>query len=153
MDGALFSNQRAGHGFVFRNHLGKVLSCGGSSLTHWDAAQVELLALTSFYQGISPEFYDTKGLIIEGDCLNVFRWFKEFYLSKAWTGPTQLLTTMDCISKFNCVVFNIIPRNCNRLAHACAHYAISYRTSFVWDDIPCTVAPLFTVLEEDLGIG
>lgn len=151
IDGALQHNYRGGAGFVFRDSLGQILSCGGSAVQHWDASQVELFAISILHLGIRSEFLDFDGIIVEGDSRNVISCIRDKFKCNLTADFNCLEKTLSSLAGFKNVVFNFVPRICNKLAHSCAHLSLSLFASFLWDHIPLDFAPLSHVVLEDLG--
>lgn len=126
VDGALFSNSVGGIGVVIRDADGKLITCAGTCMEHWDAAQTELEALAFIHQCLKPELFDMEGILIEGDCKNVITYFQQCFQHKNWPLQPQLASTIDSLMKLKNVRFHVMNResHSNRTAHVCAHLSI-----------------------------
>ncbi|KAI0526865.1 hypothetical protein KFK09_002457 [Dendrobium nobile] len=77
IDAALHNSYKAGIKCVFRDHYGRFLLAFGKPITHWDTAAVELQAILAIKLVIKKWMLDYKGLIIEGDNMNVINFIKK----------------------------------------------------------------------------
>ncbi|XP_020675485.2 uncharacterized protein LOC110094562 [Dendrobium catenatum] len=144
-DASLLSSNLAGLSLVVRDHCGNLIVATGQQLEHWDAATAKLLAVSTIKNVIDDWMLDRAGIIIEGDCSNIIEWLEQLRhhqhnLHRRREGPDFSFFTL-----FQQVLFNRVPRCCNRAADFCARRALegNFTWKNVWgDDIPCTFVSL-----------
>ncbi|KAL0928589.1 hypothetical protein M5K25_000490 [Dendrobium thyrsiflorum] len=137
VDAPLLQSYKGGIEGVVRDNKGRFLLGYGHSCIHWDVAQLELMAI-QFIDEIKKDWMlSYKGIIIEGDNLNVIKFLQN--LGGRWRD--ELLSLKDQ----NFVFFNWINRECNKLANLCANYALF--SNFCWDDLSFNnIPPMFSML-------
>ncbi|KAH0460401.1 hypothetical protein IEQ34_011064 [Dendrobium chrysotoxum] len=94
----------------YKAGIAGVLLAYGKSCIHWDASQLELVAIQSLKEVIKDWMFKYKGLIIEGDNYNIMR-----YLQGTLNKGLHEMEDLAFIKEFNHVIFNCIGRNCNKI--------------------------------------
>lgn len=147
MDGALLPNHSGGLGAVFRDSEGQLIRAAGKQVTHWDAGQVEMLAISFIRDCLEQQHLDFDGIVIEGDNVNVLTHVKDRLQRRFWSTRPQDAYTFDFLLQFKQLIVNHVTRNSNSVAHFCAQRAIDF--SFCWDEIPPAYPSLIVLLRED----
>lgn len=123
VDGALSSSGVAGTGAILRDEQGNSIVAMGHNFEHWDIARVELQALIAIQQIIEPWMYECKGVLLEGENLNIIRLMCDSVTRNFWEGHPSLSQDLAFLASFKQVVFLHTKRDCNRAAHFCATLA------------------------------
>ncbi|KAI0524679.1 hypothetical protein KFK09_004061 [Dendrobium nobile] len=145
VDVALLPSYNAGIGGCFRDDQGRLLVAFGEKRIHWDIANLELAAVTSIRKYLQPWMVEYKGLIIEGDNINVIRFIQDSLNKAKWQSLNRIEENLLFLADFNKVIFNHIHRDGNRVADMCATMALDnnfYFDSFSFDNIPSSLGSL-----------
>ncbi|PKU76469.1 hypothetical protein MA16_Dca001072 [Dendrobium catenatum] len=124
VDAALLPSYNAGIGGCIRDDKGRLLIAFGKKRMHWDIANLELDAVMSVRKYLQPWMIECKGLIIEGDNLNVIKFIQNSLNKAKWQSYNRIEENLLFMADFNKVIFNHIHRNCNRVADMCATLAL-----------------------------
>lgn len=62
---------------IIHDEHGDLIVATSWQLEHWDSAQVELGAILNIKSILKPWLYRMKGIIIEGDSINVIKFLQE----------------------------------------------------------------------------
>ncbi|KAL0925329.1 hypothetical protein M5K25_003650 [Dendrobium thyrsiflorum] len=145
VDATLQRSYNAGIGAIIRDHKGRFLYAFGKNFKHWDISRLELQAVLTIREHLQRWMILQKGVIIEGDNKNVIKWIQDSLLINK--GHQDVLGNKEIMffNDFNKVIFNWIPRCCNKVADCCATLALD--SSFVFDSfldnqIPSSLACL-----------
>ncbi|KAL0925295.1 hypothetical protein M5K25_003616 [Dendrobium thyrsiflorum] len=145
VDATLQRSYNAGIGAIIRDHKGQFLFAFGKNLNHWDISRLEMQAVLAIREHLQKWMTLQKGVIIEGDNKNVISWIQDSLLNNK--GLEDVLGNKEImfLNDFNQVIFNWIPRCCNKVADCCATLALD--SSFVFDSflvnqIPSSLAYL-----------
>ncbi|KAI0492114.1 hypothetical protein KFK09_026379 [Dendrobium nobile] len=84
VDASIFLNNSTGIGGIFRDCKGRGLAAFGFHTIHWDIVQMELLAILSLRDHIKDWMLEAKGIVIEGDNLNVINIFQNALNKNKW---------------------------------------------------------------------
>ncbi|PKU86229.1 hypothetical protein MA16_Dca002060 [Dendrobium catenatum] len=133
VDASIFLNNSTGIEGIFRDYKGRGLAAFGFHTIHWDIAQKELLAILSLRDLIKDWMLEAKGIVIEGDNINVINIFQNALKKNKWNHEEFLNPKdLDFLHNFQHFIFSFVNRDCNKLANFCANYA--HFSSFFWDD-------------------
>ncbi|KAL0906295.1 hypothetical protein M5K25_024778 [Dendrobium thyrsiflorum] len=80
VDASLLPSYKAGIAGVFRDHKGRFLLAFGHRCVHWDISWLELLAIKSIMDSLSDWMFKFKGIIIEGDNINIIKYVQSLVL-------------------------------------------------------------------------
>ncbi|XP_020696585.1 uncharacterized protein LOC110109729 [Dendrobium catenatum] len=130
VDAALLSSYNAGIGGYFRDDKGRLLIAFGENRIHWDIANLELAAVISIRKFLHPWMVEFKGLIIEGDNINVIKFIQDSLNKAKWQSYNRIEENLLFLADFNKGIFNHIHRNGNRVADMCATMALDYKFFF-----------------------
>ncbi|XP_020681385.1 uncharacterized protein LOC110098797 [Dendrobium catenatum] len=95
IDASVPPNNKAGIGVVFRDCKGHGLVAFGFQCLHWDCSQMELFAILALRDYIQDWMLEVKGIVIEGDNLNVIKIFQNSF-TKLVKAPFILRDFMSC---------------------------------------------------------
>ncbi|KAH0463868.1 hypothetical protein IEQ34_006654 [Dendrobium chrysotoxum] len=84
MNASILRSNLARIGGVFRDHKGTLLLAFGKKRIHWDVAQLELEAVLAIREFIQSWMMNNKGVIIEGDNLNIINFIQESMNKSKW---------------------------------------------------------------------
>ncbi|XP_020674421.1 uncharacterized protein LOC110093777 [Dendrobium catenatum] len=101
IDAAIHNSYKAGIRVVFRDHFGSLLLAFGRPIIHWDSAAVEHQAILTIKQVIKEWMLEYRGLIYEGDNMNVINYFKEL-VKNGGNNSSEI----SFIKDFDFVIFN-----------------------------------------------
>ncbi|KAL0906116.1 hypothetical protein M5K25_024581 [Dendrobium thyrsiflorum] len=96
VDASLLPSYKAGIAGVFRDYNGRFPLAFGHACVHWDVSRLELLAIQSIKDVITDWMFNYKGLIIEGDNINIIK-----FLLDAVRRGGQDLGELTFIKDFN----------------------------------------------------
>ncbi|KAI0488528.1 hypothetical protein KFK09_028363 [Dendrobium nobile] len=130
VDAALQPSYNAGIGGCFRDDKGILLVGFGENRTHWDIANLKLEAVMLVRKYLEPWMIECKGLIIEGDNINVIKFIQNSLNKAKWQSYNRIEENLLFLADFNKVIFNQIHRNCNRVADMCATFALDNNFCF-----------------------
>ncbi|KAL0912066.1 hypothetical protein M5K25_018011 [Dendrobium thyrsiflorum] len=138
-----------GVGGVFRDHKGRFLSAFGFKCLHWDNGFLELFAFRSLRRVIKEWMLEAKGLVIEGDNVNVINYLQESFFKVVNLGDKEVLEDFSFLMGFDSIIFNHVNRGCNKLADCCANIALG--GEFDWEDLSSNKIPPYflSILKED----
>ncbi|KAI0524596.1 hypothetical protein KFK09_003973 [Dendrobium nobile] len=145
IDASLHNSYKAGIGGVFRDNYGWFLLAFENPLIHWDAVAVELQAILALKLVIKDWMLNYKGLIIEGDNMNVINFIKVL-VNKGGNESFDI----SFIKRFDYVIFNCVDRGSNKLADLCANFACF--SSFMCNNVSLSDIPpsFINLLEKEL---
>ncbi|XP_020702896.1 uncharacterized protein LOC110114376, partial [Dendrobium catenatum] len=120
LDASLSSSNVAGIGGIFRDRKGRFLSAFGVSLVHWDCSQLDILYVSFLGKFIQDWTYDWNGIIIEGDNLNVIKFFQNTVNKVEIEVENLSLKDFLFVGDFNRVTFQYVKRDGNKAIDMCA---------------------------------
>lgn len=148
VDGARLPSNAAGIGVVVRDNNGLIQSAMGHCMEHWDSAHVEMVALLSIRKVLQPWMFDSKGIIIEGDCANILQVVQSCLQKDSWKDRPPDAPDISFLSCFKQILIKHVPREANKVAHFCASFALQH--SLVWHFFENDATVLLPVLAEDM---
>ncbi|KAI0499512.1 hypothetical protein KFK09_017716 [Dendrobium nobile] len=101
VDASLMSSYMAGIGACFRDHKGRLLIAFGEKRTHWDIAHLEMEAIMILRRFIQPWMLEYKGVIIEGDNINVIKFIKDSLNKNKWQKSDRVEEDFMFLTDFN----------------------------------------------------
>ncbi|PKU71907.1 hypothetical protein MA16_Dca013788 [Dendrobium catenatum] len=149
VDAALLTSYFAGIGGCFRDDKGRLLIAFGEKRMHWDIATLELDAVMTIRKFIQPWMLECKGLILEGDNLNVIKFIQNSLNKAKWQSYNRVEENLLFLADFNKVLFIHVHRNCNRVANMCATLALENNFFFDSSSFPCIPRSLTSILKKE----
>ncbi|XP_020674424.1 uncharacterized protein LOC110093780 [Dendrobium catenatum] len=101
VDAALLLSYNVGIGGCFRDDKGRILVAFGENRTHWDIANLELEAVMAVKKYLQPWMMDYKGLIIEGDNINVIKFIQNSMNKAKWQSYNRIEENLLFLTDFN----------------------------------------------------
>ncbi|KAI0492161.1 hypothetical protein KFK09_026427 [Dendrobium nobile] len=149
LDAALTNNYNGGVGGVFRDSKGRFSLAFGIKCLHWDIGYLELMPIRSLKNVIYNWMLDAKGLIIEGDNFNIIKLLHKSFNKDARLLYKEEVEDLSFLDGFGNILFHFTNRNCNKLAHYCANFALL--EDFLWEDLSYNKVPpsFFSLLKEE----
>ncbi|KAL0915080.1 hypothetical protein M5K25_015481 [Dendrobium thyrsiflorum] len=114
---------------VFRDHDGLLLAIG-KQIKYWDSTKAELIAVLAIKDAIQDWILEKDGIIIEGDCESVIKWFQNTIHAQSHSIHMDAEYDISFFMDFKPVLFHYIPRESNSIANFCASFALF--GDFVW---------------------
>ncbi|KAI0496460.1 hypothetical protein KFK09_022777 [Dendrobium nobile] len=121
VDVTLSKSNMAGIAGLLRDRKVRMICAYGRNLFHRDIAYLELKAILTFENYIQDWFCEYKGIIIEGDNVNIIKMLQESINMKTNKGMKPDLSFLQV---FNNIIFLFTPRECNKTADYCANLAL-----------------------------
>ncbi|KAL0907988.1 hypothetical protein M5K25_022448 [Dendrobium thyrsiflorum] len=149
VDASLLRTNLAGIGGVFRDHKGRLIMAFGRNMFHWDVAQLEMEAVVSLQEYIQDWMLECKGLIIEGDNLNIIKFIQSYLNKKKWCSDKWLDNNLFFLKDFNKVIFHHVHRDCNKVADCCATLALENNFCFDSSSFINIPSSLFSLLKKE----
>ncbi|PKU86364.1 hypothetical protein MA16_Dca019909 [Dendrobium catenatum] len=149
VDASFLMSYNAGIGGCFRDDKGRLLIAFGEKRMHWDIANLELDVVMAIRRFIQPWMMEFKGLIIEGDNLNVIKFIQNSLNKAKWQSYNRIEENILFLADFNKVIFNHINRNCNRVADMCTTLALDNNFCFDSYSFDCIPPSLTSILKKE----
>ncbi|PKU81389.1 Putative ribonuclease H protein [Dendrobium catenatum] len=149
VDAALLTSYNASIGGCFRDDKGRLLIAFGEKRTHWDIATLELDAVMTIRKFIQPWMLECKGLILEGDNLNVIKFIQNSLNKAKWQSYNRVQKNLLFLADFNKVLFIHAHRNCNRVADMCATLALENNFYFDSSSFASIPPSLTSILKKE----
>ncbi|KAI0530940.1 hypothetical protein KFK09_000488 [Dendrobium nobile] len=130
VDASLMSSYTAGIGGCVRDYKGRLLIAFGEKRTHWDIAHLEMEAIMILRRFIEPWMLEYKGVIIEGDNINVIKFIKNSLNKNKWKKADQVEKDFMFLTDFNKVILHHVHRDCKKVSDYCATLALDTNIFF-----------------------
>ncbi|KAL0911972.1 hypothetical protein M5K25_017912 [Dendrobium thyrsiflorum] len=129
VDASLLNSNEDSIAVVLRDHKGRFLLAYGRKFMYWDVSLMELIAVFNFKEIIKEWMIEKQGIIIEWDNINVVKLLQKSVMKNNWRNNVHGLD-FSFLDVFKNVNFHFVSRESNKVADACAHYAL--KGDFYW---------------------